>query len=219
MPSIAGPPARQTTPSQQTTPSRQTTSSQQATPAQSPNVVPTPQVPDVVATMHDFNCWNDRSLRSTDEAQHMAIQFSSWFYQRLNGLALVASDFFSDAFLIMCVVGADGRRSVERFDGSELTVSRLRAFVTDERIIFNPNSTPDGVQGTSDPHGRRVAFVCGTVHRGDTVVGLFEQQFGLVRDPTAENNWKVRSTRLGLSTSAPALKPTLAMTQRMLTGS
>lgn len=209
VPSTAGPPARQ-----QTTASHQTIS-----PAQRPNVVRTPQVPDVVGTVHDFSSWNDRSLRNTDEDQQMAIQFSFWFYQRLNSSALAASDFFSDAFLLLCVVGANGLRPTERFEGSELVVGRLRAFVIDEHIIFNPNSTPEGVRGASDPHGRRVVFVCGTVHRGDTVIGLFEQQFGLVRDPTAENNWKVRWTRLALSTSAPALKPTLAMTQWMLTAS
>jgi len=175
-------------------------------------------MPDVVVATPDFSYWNDGSLHGTQEDQLMAVQFSQWFYWRMNNSTLVPNDLFRDAFLQLCVV--DGRnRSIERFEGSELTVGRLVAFVSQERLIFNPNSTPDGVRGKSDPHGRRVIFICGTVHRADTVIGLFEQQFGLVRDPTAENNWKIRSTRLALSTTAPESLPTLAMTQAMLTAS
>ena len=62
-----------------------------------------------------------------------------------------------------------------------------------------------------------IVFVCGTVHRGNAVLGLFEQQFGLVRDPTTENNWKISFTRLALSTRIPSQLPMLAMTQNMLT--
>lgn len=179
---------------------------------------PASLMPDVITmTSHDYNFWNDRSLRQTNEDQQMAIQFSQWFYQRLNACAIAPDDLFRDVFLHLCIVGSDSSRSVERFDGSELVASRLCAFITEERLIFNPNATLDGVRGMSDPHGRRVIFVCGTVHQDDRVLGLFEQQFGLVRDPTAENNWKVRSTRLALSTTAPSIMPTLEVTQTMLT--
>lgn len=175
-----------------------------------------PQLP------HDWNWWKDQTLRQLADDQEFGTQFAVWFYTKLNDVANAASDFgiehfFNDATLTLLVNTVGRDNSVEYFDGADLVVRRLVALITDERLVLNANQSEDGVRGMSDPHGRRVVFVCGTIHRANALLGLFEQQFGLVRDPSAENNWKICFTRLALSTRAPSQLPTLAMTQNILT--
>ena len=173
----------------------------------------------------DGNWWKDRTLRQSADDQEFAAQFAGWFYPKLNGVADAAANdfgvehFFADATLALLVAAGAGDQSVvEHFAGADLVVRRLVALIADECLVLNANrsAADDGVRGMSDPHGRRVVFACGTVHRSDAVLGLFEQQFGLVRDPSADNNWKICSMRLALSTRAPSQLPTLAMTQNML---
>jgi len=170
----------------------------------------------------DYNWWKDRTLKQATDDQEFATQFTRWFYVKLNGVANApdgfgVEHFFNDATLALLANTAGHDNSVEHFDGADLVVRRLTALITDEQLVLNANQTDDGVRGMSDPHGRRVVFVCGTVHRSNVVLGLFEQQFGLVRDPAAENNWKICFTRLALSTRVTSQLPTLAMTQNMLT--
>lgn len=175
-----------------------------------------PQLP------HDWNWWRDRTLRQLADDQEFATQFTAWFYTKLNGVNDAPNDFgvehfFHDATLALLVVSAGHDNSFEQFEGADLVVRRLVALISDEQLVLNANQSEDGIRGMSDPHGRRVVFTCGTVHRGNAVLGLFEQQFGLVRDPAAENNWKICSVRLAMSTRAPSQLPTLAVTQNMLT--
>ena len=48
-----------------------------------------------------------------------------------------------------------------------------------------------------DQHGLIVVNVAGTIHNGEsTVVGVFEQQFGLLQDPSTQGNYKIKFTRL-----------------------
>jgi len=170
----------------------------------------------------DFSWWQDRTLKQLADDQEFAAQFTKWFYMKLNGVTSAPDGFgiehfFADATLSLLVIAACQDSQVEHFDGADVVVRRLVALVADEQLVLNANQSEDGFRGMSDPHGRRVVFVCGTVHRGNAVLGLFEQQFGLVRDPTAQNNWKICSTRLALSTRVPSQLPTLTMTRSMLT--
>jgi len=169
----------------------------------------------------DWNWWKDRTLTQSANDQEFATQFTVWFYAKLNGVTDAPDSFGIEHFFdeaTLALLSMNGVQvSTEHFDGAHLVVRRLTALVTDEQLILNANQGEDGVRGMSDPHGRRIVFVCGTVHRGNAVLGLFEQQFGLVRDPTTENNWKISFTRLALSTRVPSQLPTLAMTQNMLT--
>jgi len=170
---------------------------------------------------HNVNWWQDRTLRQMADDQEFATQFTAWFYTKLNGVTGAPDNFgiehfFRDATLALLVIMSGHGNSVEHFDGADLVARRLVALITDEQLVLNANQSEDGVRGMSDLYGRRVVFVCGTVHRGNAVLGLFEQQFELVRDPNAENNWKICNTRLALSTRAPSQLPTLAMTQNML---
>ena len=43
-----------------------------------------------------------------------------------------------------------------------------------------------------------MVLVCGTLHSRFTVCGVFEQVFGLIKDPSADNNWKIKQTEARL---------------------
>ena len=157
----------------------------------------------------------------------MALQFSKWFYPMLNACnpdynqaatpdIFGVQHFFGDCMLLMKTV-MNSEERVEHFNTSNLVVDRLAALVRDERLIMNPNVETAGLRGLSDVHGRKIVIVCGTIHRQSNFLGVFEQQFGLVRDPTTNNNWKIKFSRLALSASSLPSLPTLDVTRRMLT--
>ena len=110
--------------------------------------------------------------------------------------------------MIWCANGADGQfppfitvlNSVKR-----LIDSRERAFsVIEEGLHFNPN--PSAIKGLAEPHGLQLVNVCGTVHTHTHAVGIFEHQFGLIRDPQMENNWRIKFSKLRLaSEQTPSL--------------
>ena len=43
-----------------------------------------------------------------------------------------------------------------------------------------------------------LVLACGTLHNQTTACGVFEQVFGLIRDPSSDNNWKIKYTELRL---------------------
>jgi hypothetical protein len=54
-------------------------------------------------------------------------------------------------------------------------------------------------------HGVVLILCCGTLHTHASVsVGIFESVFGLMRDPFAENNWKIKYITLQIK-STPAI--------------
>ncbi len=104
----------------------------------------------------------------------------------------------------------------EVHNGSNEVSKRLLAFVKEEQLKFNPNLDPGGVKGISNPHGMKLVHVCGTVHLEGRFVGIFEQQFGLVRDPDSANNLKIKFTNLKLKREHLELTPVLEQTSQML---
>lgn len=123
--------------------------------------------------------------------------------------------FFHDANLSLLFFDRDIRQK-EDISQADAVCKRLSSLTSEQQLVFNPNLEPTGVKGLSDPHGLRVIIVCGTVHTSSEVVGPFEQQFGLVRDPFSENNWKIKFTRLAVSTARVPGLPTLDFTRKML---
>lgn len=171
--------------------------------------------------------WCNNALCSTSEDQEMALQFSHWFYQLLNACnpIYIACDsteerfgphhFFHDANISLVMVNGEASH-VESAGTSDAVYKILSSLTNDRQLIFNPNLDATGVKGLSDPHGMRVVIVCGTVHQKSNVIGLFEQQFGLVRDPFSGNKWKIKFTRVVMSSKHSSHSPTLDFTRRML---
>ena len=88
----------------------------------------------------------------------------------------------------------------------------LKHVVDQYRITYNPNMTRDGITGFVDPSGLALITACGTLHNTVTssVCGTFQQQFGLIRDPSLGNNWKIKFTYANLvSKEQVSQQPTL----------
>lgn len=77
-------------------------------------------------------------------------------------------------------------------------VEFLVATCQQNNLYLNANDSQEGLQGRIDPHGLVIILACGTLHSNNTCVGVFEQIFALARDPTSDNNWKIKNTELNL---------------------
>lgn len=162
---------------------------------------------------------NTSSYQSNNQ---LAVQFVTWFYNMLNAYRPATNDdefgvqhFYDDCTLRLLY--STYEQSVDEFTGARVVCDRLRAFVCEEQLQFNANTDSDGIVGLSDPHGLKVVVVCGTVHANTQVVGIFEQQFGLVRDPNMDNNWRIKFTNLKLLSNIPQNRLTLQETEKMMT--
>ena len=77
------------------------------------------------------------------------------------------------------------------------------------RLTCNPNLCEEGVRGRLEAHGLVLVLVCGTLHTSSNVCGVFEQVFWLVRDPGAQNNWKIKNTEARLVAGEVQQQPKL----------
>lgn len=146
-------------------------------------------------------------------------KFADWFYKLLNShnptTGNPAEDFgphhfWPDVRFQLLSVTSESHK--ETFSGAELTAQRLLALVKDEQLLFNPNVSQDGVRVKSYPHGQIQMVVCGTIHRGNDCLGEFEQLFGLLSDPSKDNNWKVKFSTLRIRSSQVTAMPKLTDT-------
>lgn len=146
--------------------------------------------------------------RSSSAVQHlttshfpiheMSRSFAKWFFERLNAGTLCANDFWADA---VCETNFYENKSIrlnETASSPEMVVQFLRTLREDYQLYMNLNDCDDGVQGRSDPHGLVLVLSCGTLHKTIEFVGTFEAVFGLLRDPFAQNNWKLKHISLQL---------------------
>ena len=176
-----------------------------------------------------LNCWADKSLVPNALDREFAVEFCRWFYMMLNNArnssVLTAdnsgfntSHFFEDCTMKF-LVKMPNNVSVYSFNGATEVSTRLLKMVCEEGVLLNPNLSERGIQTLCDSYGRKVIIVAGTIHHGDSI-GLFEQHFGLVRDPTADFSWKIKFTRIAFQFSdSPQIQqePILEYTKNMLT--
>ena len=164
------------------------------------------------------------NLDTHNSNYELAVQFVRWFYKMLNacnapqtadGEEFGVQHFYDDCSFRLLY--STYEQSVDEFKGAQVVCDRLRAFVCEEQLQFNANTDSDGTMGMSYPHGLKMIVVCGTVHVGTQVVGIFEQQFGLVRDPSMDNNWRIKFTNLKLLSKVPQQRLTLQETENMMT--
>ena len=136
------------------------------------------------------------------QCQEIALAFISWFYNMINSTRSIHADscwtadhFWDDSKLVLQVEQPDGivREEIQ----SAINVSqKLLAFACNYQVTFSPNLAPNGVQSEMNCYGLLVVKSAGTLHNGSVVVGLYEQVFGLIKDPLANGNWKVKNTEL-----------------------
>lgn len=140
----------------------------------------------------------------------MSRQFSAWFFKMCNENQLKIEDFWADAQYTIQMVECSQMVNEESGNGSQAIVELMQNLHTQQNLLFNPNDCHDGVQGRMDPHGLVMVLCCGTLHSPGQFVGVFECMFGLLRDPFADGNWKIKLLRLRLNSSSPREAPRLA---------
>jgi len=155
---------------------------------------------------------------SQPQAQEMANNFVKWYFQLLNETAISEktdfgpSHFWPDASAKVELLRGDGE-AVERLEVTENAEEVCRMLIGVMRrhqLQHNPNLCDEGVRGRLNPHGLVLVLACGTLHNQHTVCGVFEQVFGLIRDPGAQNNWKIKYTEARLVARSVSEQPSLA---------
>lgn len=159
------------------------------------------------------NCWNlkkltiefedcksdDTSDATTENIVQLGEKFSEWFYNMLNTSVVIGPEhFWRDANMILNLI-SDTQTITEEVKGdSEKIAAVLSSTKNLHNLFFNPNLTKEGIKTKMNPHGLVIVEVCGTLHTNTECVGVFEQAFGLARDPFSENNWKIKCTQVNL---------------------
>ncbi|CAI9730856.1 Hypothetical predicted protein [Octopus vulgaris] len=118
------------------------------------------------------------------DVKQLGETFASWFYELFNsGTESGLKDQLwprCSLHLLLISEGIDD----ERIEGADLVACRLKRLVSEENLHFNANITGGGVTSQGESFGIVCVVVRGTVHKGDHVLGLFEQKFDLLRDPS-----------------------------------
>lgn len=137
------------------------------------------------------------------DGQELASNFIPWFYKILNSFNTASNSasqewgpqhFWNDAKSSILMLS--GGQVLDECQGSLAVSDKLRELVCKEKLLFNANVA--GARGQIDAYGLVKISVGGTVHRFSNCLGVFEQSFGLIRDPQLQNNWKIKFTDLKL---------------------
>ncbi|XP_030060984.1 uncharacterized protein C3orf38 homolog [Microcaecilia unicolor] len=135
--------------------------------------------------------------------QVLGEQFCQWFFNLLNAqnpsLGQEQGEWGPHHFWENAVLKFSYKTSeqdTEEYQGAQMASLRLLALVREECLFMNPNLDASGLRAVNSPHGLVVVAVAGTVHRNNLCLGIFEQVFGLIRCPLAENNWKIKYVNL-----------------------
>ncbi|XP_045156765.2 uncharacterized protein C3orf38-like [Mercenaria mercenaria] len=170
-------------------------------------------MPDILPTQ---KIENPSTQVVNSEIQTLGEKFAEWFYENLNShcpsMQKSPGDFGPHHFwddVSLVLNSCTPQPNVEKLEGPLLVSQRFLAFAKDEHVLFNPNLTRDGIYVKSNQHGLVMILVCGTVHRNNDCLGVFQQLFGIVKDPRFENNWKIKMIKLDVKTSKPTAMPKL----------
>eukprot|EP00092_Neocalanus_flemingeri_P013951 GFUD01015048.1.p1 GENE.GFUD01015048.1~~GFUD01015048.1.p1 ORF type:complete len:350 (+),score=114.99 GFUD01015048.1:122-1171(+) len=146
------------------------------------------------------------SSMSMSQCQELAISFVRWYFQLLN--STVESDmtdwstshFWPDASAKVSLMSTTGELTecVEVLHNAGEVSTMLVQVFRKYKLKCNPNICEEGVRGKLSPHGLVIVLACGTLHNQHTACGVFEQVFSLIRDPGADNNWKIKQTEARL---------------------
>jgi hypothetical protein len=123
-------------------------------------------------------------------------QFTEWFYNSWNNVVTFQSDhFFPDCQLTLI------HENQRRVLGAYYVCDVLRGYVASQELRFSPNPQSNKVEESK--HGLVLIQVHGTIHQRGTCIGIFDQSFGLVRDPNHGNNYLIKFCFLNMQTQRP----------------
>lgn len=158
----------------------------------------------------------DSSVKSDSTTQTLGEQFAKWYYEMLNSFNPTTPDtpkdfgphhFWDDAKLKVNAVTPSPAQ--EEYVGPQTVAERLISFTKEEQLLFNPNIGSEGVFVKTSRHGMVMIMVCGTIHRGNECLGVFQQVFGIIKDPRFNDNWKIKVTYLDVKSSQVTEMPKL----------
>jgi len=160
------------------------------------------------------------------DIDEMALMFAKWFYEMLNSFPkqrqLTASGHASTSkssdsentfgphhFIANCCLnlrlerrgGGESLCHDETFSGGGAVAEKLAQFCLNDEIVFNVNLDQEGCRGKKTEHGLIMLQARGTLIRRECLVGVFDQSFGLVKDPKLDN-WKIQITNLAMKTGS-----------------
>ncbi|KAG1653099.1 hypothetical protein GQR58_003747 [Nymphon striatum] len=142
------------------------------------------------------------SNNSGINAKEMALKFGGWFYSLLNGIHEINSEFGPKHFWPDCKLEIEVNYIEEPFAiGNEHVSSTLVKLMTTHKLYLNPNLSDEVVQAEMESHGLIAIMIRGTVIQSNVCIGVFDQSFGLIQDPSAGNSWKVKFTKLKLQSA------------------
>lgn len=121
----------------------------------------------------------------------MARKFAHWFYTKLNEGTLQDIDFWRDVHCLFEFLERGRSMLRNELSTNESVLAFCQSLRTQYELHFNLNETHSGTQGRMESHGLVLVLSCGTLHKTDQMVGVFECVFGLARDPFSDNNWKI----------------------------
>ncbi|MPC36613.1 uncharacterized protein E2C01_030077 [Portunus trituberculatus] len=132
-----------------------------------------------------------------------AREFCKWFFVMLNrlhpqGAAQAGDNFSPDVFMANCTMDiylCDTNNTEKHATGHNNAYVLLKNVCTDFRLMFVPH-IDSGVRAEMSQHGLVKLYCLGTLHQGDAFVGVFEQEFGLVKSP--QEGWKIMMTKINL---------------------
>jgi len=156
------------------------------------------------------------------QCEELAISFAKWYYQLLNSVVdsnsseWNSSHFWPDASGRVVLMSQNGEvmESAEAFNRAQDVADMISHVFSKHQLKCNPNLCSEGVRGKLSPHGLVAILVCGTLHMGANICGVFEQVFWLAKDLSAENNWKIKRTEARLIGGQDAEIPSI--TERRL---
>lgn len=170
-------------------------------------LTPTTTQPNVV-----INIVNNHTVNTTIHQQPaapppplqlMSEEFCNWFFERINRRALfVESDLWGDVTSAIRLIDATGNTQDLEACGADQALASFQRLHDDFHFQLAPNICPTGVQGKMNSYGMVMIASCGTVYRANQFVGVFEGGFGLLKDPTSSDSWKLKHSKMQIKSVA-----------------
>nr|XP_014349617.1 PREDICTED: uncharacterized protein C3orf38-like [Latimeria chalumnae] len=132
-------------------------------------------------------------------------EFCQWFYKCLNSQNPSSIEprsewnknyFWKDATYTFNFNGPHQR--LEKYNGAATVSSRLARLVQQEAISFIPETESNCLRCVNSSQGTVVVGVAGTVCKGSSCLGIFEQVFQLIRTTIESSYWIIKHVHLNI---------------------
>ncbi|CAL1276807.1 unnamed protein product [Larinioides sclopetarius] len=134
----------------------------------------------------------DTQQNSNDWLTSFGTKFATWFFPIFNSpQGFDPGDFWMDCKVVGELKTAKEVKEIITV-GSNEVVNFLRGLIVSDKFYFDANISGDSVPCEQDPHGHVRILVSGVVHQISNPIGLFDCIFGILKDPSFNDNWKIK---------------------------